>query len=138
MGESMLQGAIIGLVVGAVMVVVFFILAKNKKPEIDMKARKTTAVETPLAPADAFEKLRDNAGKHALTVPLADNAAHKLVLSDGMTLFSWGMFYPVSVEATGSGARVTVGVSPKTPQWGPVIPHKLEKAVGKVRTILAG
>lgn len=138
MGESIMQGALIGLLVGVVMIGIFLAIALSRKPEVGMAARRTDTLDTPLAPADAVERIRTQAVGHGLKIAAEDPDGRRLVLSDGMTLFSFGMFYPVAVEDAGGGARITVGVAPRAPQWGPVIPHKLGKTVDKLRTMLRG
>jgi hypothetical protein len=138
MWDSISQGVWIGLIIGVGIVVVFFLIAANRKPDFNAKQQRTAAIESNLAPAAAIERLKERAGANGLKVALTDANGTRIILAEGMTLFSWGMYFPISARAEGAGSIVTVGLSPRAPQYGPVLTHKINKAADKVRAMLAG
>ena len=138
MWDGISQGVWIGLIVGAGIVIVFYLIAANRKPDFDAKQQRTATIESDLAPAAAIGRLKERAEANGLKVALADEAGARIILAEGMTLFSWGMYFPVSARAAGAGSVITVGLSPRAPQYGPVLTHKINKAADKVRAMLAG
>ena len=91
-----------------------------------------------MTPADVILRLQERAPGSGLKVALVDDAGDRIILGEGMTLFSWGMFFPITTSTQASDTVVTVGLTPRAPQYGPVLTHKHNKAMDKVRTILAG
>jgi hypothetical protein len=138
MDSSILTGALIGLVIGGGVVVVFFIIAMNRKPEYDAKTSRSGTLASPLPPADVIAALEAGAPERGLKVAAVDKAGNRMVLGQNITLFSWGMYLPVHVTPEGSGSTLTVGLYPRAPQYGPVLTHKHNKAMEAIRAIVAG
>lgn len=134
----MLDGIWIGLIAAVGIIVLFYGIAASKKPDFNAKSRRAGTLKTPLTPEETIGRLQERAGGIGLKVALVDNAGHRVILSEGMTLFSWGMFFPISAKAANGDTVVTVGLTPRAPQYGPVLTHKHNKAMDKVRGMLAG
>ena len=62
-------------------------------------------------------------------VAASDPATQRVLLLDGMTMSSYGYYYPVDFGATGAGTMVTVGIKSKYPfQFGPFVARAQQKA----------
>lgn len=136
MGEAMIIGAIVGAIAVVVGVVIVLIMTAQRKPSFDVKVRRSGSFAAPMRPGDAIDRLEAEAKSVGLKVDIVDKPGSRLLLSDGLSLFSFGHFVPVSVEASGNGALVTVGMATKIPQYGPVVTRNHKKIVAKVKRAL--
>ena len=133
----MIEGAIIGGVIGVIMVVVFGIIAHFKKASFDVKVKRSGVIETAGAPDETIRRIQSSAPGAGLKVEEIDTAGHRILLSEGLSFGSFGHFFPISAEASAGGARVTVGMSTKIPQYGPVVSRNHRKIMDKVRGMIA-
>lgn len=133
MGGDMLQSALIGAAIGVAVVVVMALIGMTRKPKFDAPPRRNQTIQSPLAPAQALERVKALAGLNKLALAAEEPAKGLVVLSDNMSLASFGNFYPVFAKATPGGSELVVGIQPKTPQYGPVVSSKLKKIVEAVR-----
>ena len=129
MMESVLYGAAIGIAV----VVVFAIIGMTKKANFSEPPRRYSTLTTKLAPADALARIKGLAGK-GYSLAQEDAGKGMVVLQDSMGLLSFGNFYPIFVKP----GEVLVGISPKVPQYGPVVGSKLRKITDAVQGALGG
>ena len=129
MMESVLYGAAIGIAV----VVVFAIIGMTKKANFSEPPRRHSTLSTKLAPADALARIKGLAGK-GYSLAQEDAGKGMVVLQDSMGLLSFGNFYPIFVKP----GEVLVGISPKVPQYGPVVGSKLRKITDAVQGALGG
>ena len=140
MGEPMISGTAIGAIVGGLAaligVAIVLIMAARRKPSFDVKVRRSGTFAAPMRPGDAIDQLEAQAKSVGLKVDIVDKPGSRLLLSDGVSLFSFGHFVPVSVEASGDGARVTVSTATKIPQYGPVVTRNHKKILVKVKRAL--
>lgn len=132
----MLQGAIIGLIVGLGMAVVFYFIAKGKKASFDLPVARTETFSVGLAPEAAIAKVRDAASTIGLKVALADEPSNRVLLEEGLTISNYGSFLKVSAANEGGGAAVTVDLMNKAPQWGPVVTKKHLALAAKIKGVL--
>lgn len=65
--------------------------------------------------------------------------ASSIIISDGITSVSWGMFYQISVSSLNAErTTVRVAVASKFPQWKIIVLRRLEKCFGFAQaTVLA-
>jgi hypothetical protein len=133
MGEDMLQSALVGAAIGIAVVLVMALIGSRRKPKFDAPPRRNQTVHSPLAPADALARIKALAGSNKLALAAEEPAKGLVVLSDTMSLASFGNFYPVFAKATPGGSELVIGIQPKTPQYGPVVSSKLRKIVEAVR-----
>ncbi len=129
MMESVLYGAAIGIAV----VVVFAIIGMTKKANFSEPPRRYSTLTTKLAPTDALARIKGLAGK-GYSLAQEDAGKGMVVLQDSMGLLSFGNFYPIFVKP----GEVLVGISPKVPQYGPVVGSKLRKITDAVQGALGG
>lgn len=132
----MLQGAIIGLIVGLGMAIVFWWMASKKKPSFDLPAARSETLSVELAPAAAIAKVVEAATAIGLSVALSDNAANRVLLEEPTSIMNYGSYLRVSAAIEGTGAVVTVDLVNKAPQWGPVVTKKHRALMEKVRGAL--
>ena len=139
MGNTMLSSALIGAVIGVVVVLVFGFLASRRKGSFDIKVNRSGVVETALAPDEALRRIEASAAGQGLKVEQVDTAGQRILLSEGMGLSSFGHFYPITLApAEGGGSAITVGLKPKVPQFGPVVGRNHRRIMDRIRVALAG
>ena len=130
-------GFSIGLLVGGIVVVIMMIVASQKRmPASTAKqtSRRLT-LASPLAPAAVIEKL-NAANWRRIKLHDSDPARGVVVLATGMTIFSWGFFYPIFVTRNGSGSTLEIGVKSRVFQAGPVVTNNHKAAVAEIEQAL--
>jgi hypothetical protein len=134
MGEDIWQSALIGAVIGLVVVVAMAFIGSRRKPVFDAPPKRNATVASALPPAEALARIKaiPNA-QNKLTVAAEEPAKGLVVLGDSMSLASFGNFYPCFAKAAGAGSEIVVGIQPKAPQYGPVVSSKLRKVTEAVR-----
>jgi hypothetical protein len=137
MSGDVLQSALVGAMIGVAVVVVMAVFGSMRKPKFDAPPRRHQVLQSPLPPAEAFARIKGLAGVNKLSVAAEDAAKGLVVLSDKMTMMSFGNFYPCFVRPAGAGSEIAVGISPKTFQWGPVVTRNLRKATDAVRAAVS-
>jgi hypothetical protein len=129
---------LIGGVIGLVVVLVMAFIGSRRKPEFDAPPKRNTTLTSSLAPADALARIKAIPNQQNKLALAAEQPAKGLVvLSDNMSLASFGNFYPVFAKAAGAGSEIVVGIQPKAPQYGPVVSNKLKKVTEAVRAAVA-
>jgi hypothetical protein len=132
----MLGGALIGLIVGLIIVGVFWYIASQKKPSFDARVSRSAEFAVDMAPAAVIAKVGEAAPAMGLSVALTDDKSDRLILDQGVSLNNFGNFLAVTAVADGKGSMVTVGLMDKAPQWGPVVTKKHRQLVNKVKAAL--
>lgn len=138
MGNTILTSALVGAVVGALVVIVFGFISSRRKGSFDVKVNRSGVVDTPVAPEEALRRIEASAPGQGLTVEQVDSAGQRILLSEGLGLSSFGHFFPITVAAAEGGSAVTVGLKTKVPQYGPVVGRNHRKIMEKVRAALSG
>lgn len=133
MGDSMMESLLYGAAIGVAVVVVFALIGMTKKANFSEPPRRTASLPTKLAPDEALARIKGLAGK-GYSVVQEDAAKGMVVLQDTMSLMSFGNFYPIFARS----GEVVVGISPKVPQYGPVVGSKLRKITDAVQGALGG
>jgi hypothetical protein len=122
------------IVIGIIAIVIF---VSTRRPNLNAEASRSTQIHTALTPTEAIDRIVENAPAAGLNVAARDNAGDRLVLSEGISGFSWGMFFPVHVRAGDERTTVTIGVRAKFPQISMIPTARLEKAQAKIANILS-
>jgi hypothetical protein len=65
-----------------------------------------------------------------------DEAIGRVILSDSVSLTSFGFFYPVYISQHGDETVVEVGIKPRLPQVGPIVTRNLERCVNGLKAHL--
>ncbi len=133
MSGDIMQSALVGAAIGIAVVLVMALIGSRRKPKFDAPPRRNQTVQSALPPAEALARVKALGGNNKLALAAEDPAKNLVVLSDPSSLMSFGNFYPVFARATPGGSELSVGISPKTPQWGPVVTNKLRKIAEAVR-----
>ncbi len=122
MNEAMIEGMKVGAAIGVVMIVVFLVVAFNRRGGVGRTTMggRRLEVQTAALPDAAF------AGVQALGAPYkvddADRARGLIVLSTAPSFTTWGFFYPVEIVARpGGGSTIHVGIKSKVIQVGPIV-----------------
>jgi hypothetical protein len=126
-------GFSIGLLVGGIVVVIMMIVASQKKMPAStaQQTSRRLTLTSPLAPAAVVEKLAA-AQWRRLKLHDSDAARGVVVLATGMTVFSWGFFYPVFITTNGTGSTLEIGVKSRIFQAGPVVTNNHKAAVAEI------
>jgi hypothetical protein len=137
MGEDIWQSALIGGAIGLAVVLVMAFIGSRRKPHFDAPPRRNVTVTSALPPAEALARIRKIPELNRKLAVVAEAPEKGLVvLSDSMSLASFGNFYPCFAKAAGAGSEIVVGIQPKAPQYGPVVSSKLKKVTEAVRTVV--
>jgi hypothetical protein len=102
-----------------------------------------TSFEVATPPDEAFKVIEGLPVSAKYKLGRADASLRRVILEDGMTMKSYGYYYPVDIAPAGAGSTVTVGIKSKYPfQFGPIVKKQRDKqlavAVGDVKAKLAG
>lgn len=131
MGDSIWESMLIGAAIGVGVVVVMMIIGFTRKPNFLAPPRRHEVLRSTLPPAEAYERIKALANQ-GFRLHHEEPANGLVVLSDAMSLLSFGNFYPCFVREAAGGSEIAVGIQPKVPQYGPVVGAKLRKVVAAV------
>jgi len=137
----MLTGLIIGLIVVAIISV---FVAKRPAPPIDADLGPNKVSFGTATPADQVFKVAEALPvSAAYKLGRADAGRGRVILSDGMTMNSYGYFYSVDIAPAAGGSTVTVSAKSKYPiQFGPIVRKQRDaarqKLVDALKAKLAG
>jgi len=134
MGGDFLQSALVGAAIGVAVIVVMGVIGSMRKPHFTQPPRRNTVIRSALPPAEALARIKALAGMNKLSLAAEDPARNLVVLSDPMSLMSFGNFYPCFAREAEGGSEISVGIQPKTPQYGPVVTSKLRKITEAVQS----
>jgi hypothetical protein len=127
-GVAVLTGALVGLVIVAIMLVA---VSLRPVPPIDAdfgSVRQSFTTATP--PDEAFRVVEALPVSARYKLGRADAERGRVILHDGVTMSSYGYFYPVDVAPAPGGSQVTVGIKSKYPiQFGPIVRRQQDKAL---------
>ena len=127
------------LIAAAVVVAIFAIVAVRTKVSAKTAepTRRSITLTSPLSPDAAFAKLAH--AKWTGRCKLADSDAQKrvLVLSSGISGWSWGFFYPLFIRPSASGSVVEIGVKPRAPQYGLIVSNNHKACAVEIEKALA-
>ena len=137
----MLTGLVIALIVLAI---IYGYVALRPVPPIDADFgpdKQSFVVATP--PDEAFKVIEALPVSAKYKLGRADPARRRVILQDGLTMKSYGYYYPVDIAPAAAGSEVTVGIKSKYPfQFGPIVRKQREKqlavAMDDIRAKLAG
>lgn len=132
----MLGGALIGLIVGLIAIGIMLVISSRKQPSWDAATRRSEAFSVGMEPTAAIARLKEAAPAAGFAIVLEDDGNNRLILSDKISAFSFGFFIPVSAVADGAGSKVAVGLTPRAPQWGPVLKKKHGIFLDKIKAVL--
>jgi hypothetical protein len=140
-----LSGAFIGFFVAIiVLVIIYGYTSFRPVPPIDHDfGPDKTSFDVATPPDEAFKVIEGLPVSAKYKLGRADPERRRVILQDGMTMKSYGYYYPIDIAPSGSGSSVTVGIKSKYPfQFGPIVRRQREKqlevAVGDVKSKLAG
>jgi len=133
-------GFSIGILVGAIVVVVIAAVAMTRKPDAKNATigERRIDIASPLPPGDVIKRLQETPlGRYK--VGDIDEARGVLVFASPMTIFSWGFFFPVAVMAApDGGSKIAVGIKSRALQWGPVVGNNHRDFAQAATKALAG
>ena len=110
MGESMLTGALIGAVIGAIAVVVMWIVGSRVKPSFDLKIRREASFAANMPADQALQAIQKGVAGQGLKVEMVDKPGSRMLLSEGASLMSFGHFVLVKTADAAGGSEITVGL----------------------------
>jgi len=132
------------MVTGAITAVIVFIViyawaALRPIPPIDADfGSRTVSFTTAVPPDEAFRIVETVPPGAGYKLGRADASRRRVILHDGMTMTSFGFFYPVDIAAEADGrTQVTVGIKSKYPlQFGPIVRRQQERANARIADAL--
>lgn len=134
--NSMLTGALIGAMVGLVIVTVFLVVAAMRKgtSAVKNKPGKILAFIAPMQHPDVMKTVIRFAQQSGYKVDDIANTGWRIILGDSPTFTSYGFFYPVYMSSQPDGSTlIEVGIKSKAIQWGPIVTRKHEQCFNGIR-----
>lgn len=137
----MLTGLVIGLIVVAI-ITAFVAMRPAPAIDADLGPDKVSFI-TATPPADAFKVAEALPVSAGYKLGRADAGKGRVILSDGMTMSSYGYFYAIDVTPAAGGSTITVNAKSRYPlQFGPIVRKQRDtarqKLVDALKAKLAG
>jgi hypothetical protein len=134
-----------GLVVALILVALIwaFVTLRPAPPLDAALGSDVVTFTTTTPPADTFKIAEALPVSAHYKLARADAGKGRVILSDGMSMNSYGYFYTVQIEPAAAGSTVTVYAQPRYPlQFGPIVKRQREtarqKLVDALKAKLAG
>jgi hypothetical protein len=137
MVDGFFWGALIG---GGAMLFVCLLLLMRPAPAIDMTfGGKRMSFTTRVTVADAYRAIANPGPGHKFSVARQSEGIRRVLLADGLSLSSWGFYYPVDLVAQPDGTtEVSLGIRSKALQWGPLVTRAQKKMLDQVQALVEG
>lgn len=134
----MLQGAIIGGIVGLLYGIFAYLKAKSAKGLEYLKAmpKRVTSFDVAKSPEEVMAALSGGVPAAKADLTASDPATHRLLLAQPATFNSWGFFFPVYLTAADGGTKVEVGTVSRSYMWGAAVTKVHDVFVGQLKTQL--
>ncbi|BCW87811.1 hypothetical protein sos41_09420 [Alphaproteobacteria bacterium SO-S41] len=134
----MLQGAIIGAVIGLLYAIFAYTKAKSAKGLEYLKAmpKRVASFEVAKSPDEVMAALAGGVPVAKADLAASDPATHRLLLAQPATFNNWGFFFPVYLTAAGNGTKVEVGAVSRSYMWGAAVTKIHQVFVGQLKTQL--
>ncbi|GAA1219560.1 hypothetical protein [Prauserella alba] len=127
------------MLIMAVVVCVLLVIALTRKGTVATvpmtKRRQVVRVDAPPDHVYAWITQRWPAG---FSVVDTDPGRGLALLDSGMSLATWGFFYPVLVTPEPTGTRVELGIKSKAIQYGPLVTRQHRKLADAVAALTHG
>jgi hypothetical protein len=123
----------------ATLIVGFFFAWARRRGTAEIvggKPKKVVSFSVALPRERVLERLKTEAARCGYGLEDASGLDVDLLLSDGVTAFSFGFFYPISLTPEGLGhTRVEIGIRSRAFQFGPVVGRHHRKCVETLKKI---
>jgi hypothetical protein len=122
--QDLIQGAIIGAIVGGVFALLGYVVAITSKGlnYLNAMPKRVMGFAAPQTPDVAYATLLNGVGGVNAPVTAADPANRRILFAKSPGLFDWGFFYPVHITALPQGgSQIQVGIASRAFQWGPLV-----------------
>jgi len=126
---------LIGLIVAAVFL--FIAISRKSSSTLESTPQRSESVLTNKSTQDVIKSITLFASSNGYKVSHFDPEQGQLVLEEGLSMSSYGFFFPIRVIANGSnGSMVQIGIKSRAFQVGPVVGRSLDKVVAGVKAAL--
>lgn len=120
----MLEGAIIGAIVGLTLAIIgYFIAAAKKGGEwLAKMPDRVSTITVRSAPDAVYRAILAAKGDGKAEVDSTDEVMKRMVLTHKPSMWAgWGFFMPIHISASGSGSEVKIGFTSRFIQKGPLV-----------------
>ena len=120
----MLQGALIGVVVGLTLAIIgFFIAARRKGTEwLSKMPTRVSTLTVRAAPDAVYRAILAGKGDGKAEVDSTDEVMKRMVLTHKPSAWTgWGFFMPIHISAQGGGSEIKIGFTSRFLQKGPLV-----------------
>jgi hypothetical protein len=134
----MLEGAIIGAIIGLLYATFAFFRAKAATGLEYLKAlpKRVVAFDSAKSPAEVMAALAGGLPEAKAAATATDPATNTVLLAQTPSFNNWGFFFPVRATAKPGGSQVEVGAASRSFMWGAAVTKVHNVAVGQVKTLL--
>ena len=127
-----------GAVIGVIVALVFTVVAWTRKGSLSLKAQRSGVIRVDVPPAEALNRIQAAAPRVKLKVEEVDAVGGRILLSEGLSLTSFGNFLLIAIAPLNGGAEITVGLKPKVPQRGPLVGRSHRRVMERIENAVAG
>lgn len=132
-----IYGALVGLIVGSVIVGFALILASMRKGNslLGNPPGRNQKFVVDCTAEQAFKEIIRFAQKSNYRIIAVDEKNFNLVLEEAASITTWGFFFSIMVSAqSDSTATILIGIKSKLVQVGPIVDRSLERCCSEIRT----
>jgi len=137
----MFRSLIIGLLAAGGVISIALIISASRKgaSAADNKPRRIQSFVTRMTPSAVMRAVITFAQRSGYRIEFLDETEGKIVLSDSVSLSSFGFFYPIFVTPQGGDQTlVEVGIKSRAWQVGPIVARHHDRCFhGMKATLLA-
>ena len=124
----------LAIIVWLIIVCVFCVIATMRKPPLKKPRRYIKSFETTLRTDEVMKSIVNFAIRTGYRIENFDEKEGRIILSDGITLTSWGFFYPIFISKSDSGSTVVeVGVRGKASIVGTIAFRCQERVLNGIK-----
>jgi hypothetical protein len=140
--NDVLTGALVGAVVGGVMLLIFAITGSRRQAGnmFDQKPTDLVSFTLPVSRAEAYNAILEYAHHHGFKVEIGDPTYGRVLLGQnmGLTRFHNGIWLPIYLQDDPGGTTIEVGVQSKTYQAPFALNILRNRLVAQIKTYMPG
>lgn len=132
---------LIGALSGLIVVVVFYVAGAVRKPPTPatMRQGRLLSFHTAMPPVQVIRAIGWFAQQNHYRIEQVDETHGWILLSQPLSLFSYGFFYPIQVTPSQypGDAQVDIGIRSRAYQYGPVVTSRHKTLATGIRQLIA-
>lgn len=129
------MGLLIGLIMATALI--FFAITRKSSSSLESKPQRSEVITTTKSIDEILRLISSFASANGYKIGHFQPEMGELVLEEGMSMTSYGFFFPIKVSSNGAGgSQISVGIKSKAFQYGPIVGRSHERVVNGIKAIL--